>query len=152
MQEGNYERATENFTSTHYPIAVVSLCSLHTVATRAGAMALIAILLGAPAGLAAATDLLSIAALPLVTSWAALAALLRWQLVAMRAMWRLLRGRGLPFRPWGAPRCARRPHSLVLNLSRSLRHTIAGRIRRSVQRRNPSHEQTFGLASGGQRI
>ncbi len=72
-------------------------------------MAVVAIVLGAPAGLAAAADLLSLAALPLVAARAALAALLRWQRAAMRAMWRLLRGRGLPFRPWSAPGCAAWP-------------------------------------------
>ena len=73
-----------------------------------GAVAVTAMVLGTPAGLAAAADLLSLAALPLVAARAALAALLRWQLAAMRAMWRLLRGRGLPFRPWSAPGCAAR--------------------------------------------
>ena len=71
----------------------------------AGAVAAIAMVLGAPAGLAAAADLLSLTALPLVAAHLALAALLRWQLTAMRAMWRLLRGRGLPFRRWAAPGC-----------------------------------------------
>ena len=67
---------------------------------------MVAMVLGAPAGLAAAADLLSLAALPLAAARAVLTALLRWQLAAMRAMWRLLRGRGLPFRPWTAPGCA----------------------------------------------
>ena len=75
-------------------------------ACSAGAVATVAMVLGGPAGLAAAVDLLSAAALPLVAARAALAALLRWQLTAMAAMWRLLRGRGLPFRPWAVPGCA----------------------------------------------
>lgn len=82
------------------------LCVLKLVLiapSTAGAVATIAITLGAPAGLAAAADSLSLTALPLVAARAALAALLGWQLAAMRAMWRLLRGRGLPFRPWTAP-------------------------------------------------
>ena len=78
-------------------------------AAHTGAVAITAILLGAPAGLAAAADLLSVAALPLVAFRAALAVLLRWQLVAMRAMWRLLRGRGLPSRPWTSPGCVPAP-------------------------------------------
>ena len=93
--------------STHDTVDHLVVCSADhgLLLARTGAVAVIAIALGAPSGLAAAADLLSLTALPLVAARTALAALLRWQLAAMKAMWRLLRGRGLPFRPWTAPGC-----------------------------------------------